>query len=207
MVWAALRLHQATGKASYLQHATSWTAVLDQHYWDGERGGYFTAAADTTDVIIRLKSAHDDAAPSANAIQLSNLIALAAITGDAGYDSQARAVMNAFGGEIAGGPVGHCGLLAAGLDLDSLVQVAVNSGAASALSDALRKISLPGSLEYTSEVLDLKKLPPNLSGKFEISGKSIAYVCCGPVCSAPIAEPEAFRQRLTQARRGDAGST
>ena len=206
MIWAALRLHQATGAASYLEHARSWTAVLNQHYWDGERGGYFTAAADTTDVIIRLKSAHDDAAPSANAIQLSNLIALAAITGDAAFADRARALMTAFGGEIAAGPVGHCGLLAAGMDQDGLIQIAVNSGADPALSGVLRRVSIPGSLEYTSDMLDPKKYPANLSGKLEISGKSIAYVCCGPVCSAPIAEPEAFRHRLTQARRSNAGS-
>ena len=206
MIWAALRLHQATGTAPYLEHALSWTAVLDQHYWDDKRGGYFTAAADTTDVIIRLKSAHDDAAPSANAIQLANLIALAAITGDAAYDARARALLKSFGGEIAGGPVGHCGLLAAGLDLDSLVQVAVNGGADSPLVGALRRVSVPGSLEYAGHVMDPAKLPVNLSGKLEISDKSMGYICSGPVCSAPISEPEVFTQRLIQSRRGDAGS-
>ena len=69
MTWAALRLFAATGSDAYLDHAVRWTDVLDRHYWDDASGGYFTAADDTDDVVVRLKSATDDAVPNANAIQ------------------------------------------------------------------------------------------------------------------------------------------
>ena len=69
MTWAALRLFAATGSDAYLDHAVRWTDVLDRHYWDDASGGYFTAADDTDDVVVRLKSAADDAVPNANAIQ------------------------------------------------------------------------------------------------------------------------------------------
>ena len=74
MTWAALRLFAATGSDAYLDQAVRWTEVLDRHYWDDTSGGYFTAADDTGDVVVRLKSAADDAVPNANAIQLSNLV-------------------------------------------------------------------------------------------------------------------------------------
>ena len=64
--------------------------MLDRHYWDDASGGYFTAADDTGDVVVRLKSAADDAVPNANAIQLSNLVVLAALTGESRYDDRAR---------------------------------------------------------------------------------------------------------------------
>ena len=126
MTWAALRLFAATGSDAYLDHAVRWTDVLDRHYWDDASGGYFTAADDTDDVVVRLKSATDDAVPNANAIQLSNLIALAALTGESRYDDRARDLVKAFSGAVARSPIGHCGLLAAELDLDRLVQIGVS---------------------------------------------------------------------------------
>ncbi len=207
MTWAALRLHQATSKPEYLAHAIAWTGVLDAHYWDAEGGGYFTAADDTTDVIVRLKSAHDDAVPSANAIHLSNLIALAAVTGDMAYDERARAIIQAFAAATGAGPVGHCGLIAAGLDLDSLVQIAVSDTTGSDLRQALNCISIPGGLEFMLAEDGTGQLPLGLLGKIALSGKSTAYVCCGPVCGAPVHEPQPLRQRLTEARLRDSKST
>src|SRR6185437_15159626 len=133
----------ATGAEPYLERAEQWTHVLDQHYWDPNGGGYFTSADDTNDVVVRLKSASDDAVPSANAIQLSNLAALAALTGDPRYDERARAIAKAFSSAVARGPVGHCGLLAAELDLDRLVQVAVSVTNGTALRGELQQLSIP----------------------------------------------------------------
>ena len=53
MIWAALRLYQATGNENDLAQARHWVEVLDTHYWDEDGGGYFTAADDTDDVILR----------------------------------------------------------------------------------------------------------------------------------------------------------
>jgi uncharacterized protein YyaL (SSP411 family) len=200
MTWATLRLFAATGSESYLAHAERWTAVLDKHHWDAEGGGYFTSADDTTDVIVRLKSASDDAVPSANAIALSNLVALSALTGESRYDDRARALVKAFSGAVARSPVGHCGLLAAELDLDALVQVAVSDVEGNDLRSALVRLSVPGALEFfagTSAPVSPRSL---LAGKTVIEGRSTAYVCVGPVCSAPISDPRQLEERLRQAR-------
>ena len=200
MTWAALRLFAATGSERYLEHARQWTRVLEKHYWDTDRGGYFTAADDTSDVVVRLKAASDDAAPNANAIQLSNLIALAALTGDAEYDERARQVMKVFAPAVALGPIGHCGLLAAELDLDRLVQVAVSVTDGTALRDELQQLSIPGALEFVAGS-GVPAAPGSLlNGKTAINGKSTAYVCTGPVCSAPIHDPEALQEALRRAR-------
>jgi uncharacterized protein len=199
MIWAALRLFGATQSQSYLTQAQRWADVLDRHYWDGEGGGYFTAADDTSDVIVRLKSAHDDATPSANAIQLSNLIALAALTGDARYDDRAAELAEAFSGVVARGPTGHCGLLAAELDLGRLVQVAVIETAADDLGSALRTTSVPGGIAFVSEA---GAFPAGsaLAGKTGVDGKSTAYVCVGPVCGAPLQDAAEFKKELLIAR-------
>ncbi|MET1045716.1 MAG: thioredoxin domain-containing protein [Hyphomicrobium sp.] len=199
MIWAALRLYGATQSDSYLTQAQRWAAVLDQHSWDGEHGGYFTAADDTSDVIVRLKSASDDATPSANAIQLSNLIALAAVTGDSRYDERAEQLAGAFSGAVAKAPTGHCGLLAAELDLGRLVQVAVIGSDEAGLSGILRTLSVPGAMTFVSERGSFPE-GSALGGKAAQDGKSTAYVCVGPVCGAPIQEPSALTKELLIAR-------
>jgi uncharacterized protein len=204
MIFAALRLLQARGDARYLDIAISWAQTLDTHHRDGNGGGYFTAADDTDDVIVRLKSASDDAVPSANTIHLSNLIALACLTGDAGFDARASELYGAFQGDIAKGPVGHCGLLAASLDLEALTQIVVVSGEQgqnAALQQSLICTSNPGALEFLVKA-DSKELPLSaLKGKVENSSIPTAYVCSGPVCSLPVIEPKALKERLTAVRR------
>ncbi|HVX37165.1 MAG TPA: thioredoxin domain-containing protein [Hyphomicrobium sp.] len=200
MTWAALRLFAATGSERYLEHARQWTGILDRHYWDRDRGGYFTAADDTADVVVRLKAASDDAAPNANAIQLSNLIALAALTGEVDYDERARRLLKAFAPAVALGPIGHCALLAAELDLDRLVQVAVSVTDGSTLRGELQQLSIPGALEFVARPGTPAGPGSLLSDKTAINGKSTAYVCIGPVCSAPIQNAKALQETLRRVR-------
>jgi uncharacterized protein len=199
MTWGALRLYAATSDARYLDQAKRWTATLDQHYWDDDAGGYFTAADDTRDVIVRLKTASDDATPSANAIQLSNLITLGALTGEGRYEDKADALARAFSGAAARSPSGHCALIAAELDLGRLVQVAVIGSTEDALSASLSSISAPGAFMLAAKDAHFPDGSP-LAGKRAREGKTTAYVCKGPVCGAPISDADTLRKELLIAR-------
>lgn len=200
MTWAALRLYQAVGGTAYLEAAKGWTAVLGRDHWDEASGGYFTAAAETSDVIVRLKSAHDDAVPSANTLQLSNLLALAALTGASDYQDRAEALYNAFQADVARSPAGHCGLLAQSFDLESLLQVVVVATSeqdGSALQYVLNRVSLPGALEFAHGA---QEHPVAMQGRHTIA-EAAAYVCRGPTCGgAPVCEPNVLKQRLMEAR-------
>lgn len=200
MIWGALRLHEVTGNTAYLASAERWTATLDRHYWDTEAGGYFTSADDTSDVVVRLKSASDDAVPSANTIQLSNLITLAALTGNAEYDKRARDMIVAFGGVVASRPIGHCGFLAATLDLDALIQVKIPAGDNSQLlTQALHNLSLPGATEFaaSANAVHTTAMRDNVASASQASG---AVICIGMQCLEPMTEPIAFATRLTETR-------
>ena len=50
--------------------------MLDRHYWAEGHGGYFLAADDTDDLIVRTINALDDATPNANGTMVSNLMQL-----------------------------------------------------------------------------------------------------------------------------------
>ena len=205
MTWGALRLHQATGQSKYLERARHWSGVLDTHYWDSELGGYRTSANDTLDVIVRLRPAHDDAVPSANAIQLSNLIALAALTGEAAYGARAESLYKAYRPDVARGPVGHCGLIAASFDIAALAQIVIEPGksADAALKRTLYGKSIPGALEYVLQgqaAAAWAELPTSLAGKKETNGISTAYVCVGQTCRAPVTRPDGLVDQLIEAR-------
>ena len=200
MIHASLRLYQATLKSGYLEHAKTWTAVLDTHYWDPTSGGYFTAADDTTDVIIRLKSASDDAVPSANTIQLSNLFALAALTGVTVYDARGETLLKAFSGAIANGPIGHCGLLAASMDAGALIQIVAVDGGGEAFATSINRVSVPGAIEIRTATAHTAALAGPLAAKLGMSEGAKAYLCWGATCDAPETEPDALVMRLYQVR-------
>ena len=85
MTRAALALHEVTGEAAYVEQAKAWVAVLDKHYWDAEGGGYFFTADDTTGLIVRTKTASDNAVPACNGTMVGVLAQLHTATGEEAY--------------------------------------------------------------------------------------------------------------------------
>jgi uncharacterized protein YyaL (SSP411 family) len=211
MIWGAVRLYEATNDPQYLNAATGWADILGYHYWDADSGGYATSAGDTPDVIVRLKTAHDDATPSANAIMVTNLVHLFLLTGRSEYLEKAEALPHAFAADLERNLIGHSGLLANMLDLVSPQQIVVVHGGRSKSADALVEIvnglSLPGALQQVVD--DTTSVPDQspLAGKSAVDGKTTAYVCIGPQCSPPITEPERLEDTLRaqrQAKKPDA---
>ena len=203
MIWAAIRLYEATNSTAYLATAETWNAILDRHYWSADRGGYHISADDTPDVIVRLRSAHDDAAPNANGIMISNLMALHLLTGKPDYITRAEAITTAFSADLARNMISHCGLVAGIFDLNTPQQVAIVGGDARPLLSALHGISMPGALELAVPDTTYLDASPLLQGKTAIDGKATAYVCIGPQCSLPVTDADAFT-RLLREQRGAA---
>ncbi|MGE0023747.1 MAG: thioredoxin domain-containing protein [Hyphomicrobium sp.] len=203
MIWAALRLYQAAGDESALAQARAWVDVLDTHYWDEERGGYFTAADDTQDVVVRLKSASDDATPSANAVMVSNLTALGTLTGEPRFAREAEAIMQAFSTDLSRNLGAHTGLLAAAIDLLAPQLIVLIEGKEQPhprLEAAMRSLSVPGALELSVKGAVDDKGPAALRGKSADGGHSTAYVCVGPQCSLPVTREEDLRRVVIDLR-------
>jgi uncharacterized protein YyaL (SSP411 family) len=206
MIWAALRLYQATDDDAYLGIAERWVAVVDEHYWVAEPGGYAFTADDTPDVIVRLRAAHDDAVPNANGIMLSNLVALYLLTGKPRYLEWAEAIPKAFAADLARNTFGHCGLIAGVLDLVAPQHVVAieprGQGAApgaSPLARAMFELSMPGAVQHAVEPGQALQNPA-LAGKAAVGDKPTAYACLGPQCSLPVTEPGALVELLRKQR-------
>jgi uncharacterized protein YyaL (SSP411 family) len=211
MIWGALRLYQATNEPTYLAAAERWCATLDRHYWLADGGGYAFTADDTPDVIVRMRGAHDDAVPNANAVMVSNLAALHLLTGKTVYLERASAVPSAFAGDLAKNALGHCGLLACAFDLIAPQHVVVidpaaagapnagSSGVAALLARAMFGVSLPGAVHQVVAGTQVPRAGP-LAGKTLVDGKPTAYACLGPQCSLPVTEPDALLELLRHQR-------
>jgi hypothetical protein len=204
MIRAALALANGTNNPEYVEQACAWTHVLDQHYWSEDLGGYYMAADDTDDILVRPLNAHDDATPNANAMMVSNLVALASWTGNTTYTDRADKIIEAFGPAITANPVGHSGMLAAALDRLApalIVLMVPEGGDPSAMRAALRDVSLPSVV--VDEVWADESLPSTspAAGKTVIDGKTTAYVCIGPQCSLPVTEPSRLVETIKNARQ------
>ena len=155
-----------------------------------------------------MRGAHDDAVPNANAVMVSNLVALNLLTGKPEYLERAHAIPQAFAADIGSNPLGHSGLLANCLDLIAPQHVVVietaDTDQSAKLARAMFKLSLPGAVQ---QILNADQLPAPapLAGKTAIDGQPTAYACLGPTCSLPITDTDAMLASLGRQRRAPAG--
>ena len=194
MARAALALHEATGDAAYLERARAWVATADRHYWDDDQGGYFFTADDAEALIVRTKTAIDNATPSGNAVMVGVLARLYYLTGEAAYRDRADAIARTFAGDVTKNPFAHA-VLINNLELlhqahqvvligardDEAIRAMIRTVHESCVPNLLLSVIEPGE--------DLPSGHP-ASGKTPVDGGPTAYVCEGPVCSLPITTPD-----------------
>jgi uncharacterized protein YyaL (SSP411 family) len=196
MIKAALALANVTGKSDYVAQAREWVDVLDQHYWSETLGGYYFAADDTSDLIVRPFSGQDEATPNANATMVSALTALYLWTGEEPHRDHTEAILRGFAGAMMENVLAHAGLLGAALDAMApalIVIIVPEGGDAAPLRRALAEVSLPNVVVHAvcageGGVAALPASSP-AHGKTAIDGKPTAYVCIGPQCSLPVTDP------------------
>jgi uncharacterized protein len=204
MIRCALALANVTGNVDYLNRAHAWTQVLDQHYWTEGHGGYYLAADDTDDLIVRTINALDDATPNANGTMVSALMALYLWTGEERYRDRAEAIVRGFSGTVSRNVFAHTGLLTGALDLLAPAQIVIvvpEGGDARELRRALADVSLPNAM--VQEIREGESLAPSspAHGKTAIGGNPTAYVCIGPQCSMPVTEPAALVETVKESRQ------
>jgi len=203
MISAALALHLIAGEKRYLDDATSWTAVMNQHY-GADGGGYFLAADDTADLVVRPLSASDDATPNPNATMLQNLADLYALTGDIAYLNRADGLLGAFQGAVQTAAIAFTGLLSGTLTLISPQHIVMAGDKASQDAmpwhRALAEVSVPNAIvQWVASGEAIPAASP-AAGKTQVDGKITAYVCFGQHCSMPLTEPGQLKEKLKEDR-------
>ena len=199
MARAALALAEARGAAAPRDYQGEAAALLDTllalHRESGS-GLLCMAAADASDVILRLKPTQDDAIPNAHAVALEALVRLATATGAPRWLDAADALFEAVSGAAQANVVAHVGILNA-LDLRLRGASVVVAGPERA---PLRDVALAASY-LTRGVIDLadaEALPDDHPAKAQLAaaGGAAAFVCGNGTCSLPIRDADALRTAL-----------
>ncbi len=203
MARAALALHEATGDDAYLRRAEAWASTVEARFRDSEGGGYFFTADDAEALIVRSRSATDNAVPAGNGVMVEVLARLALLTGNQVWRERAEQLVSAFSPAVASQAPSHATLLT-GFDLllnaDQIVIVGNrNEPNTQDLLNAVCTVPLPN--RVLQVVPDGAALPDGhpAHGKTKIGGEPTAYVCHGQTCSLPITVASVLHDMLNGA--------
>jgi uncharacterized protein len=200
MARAAYVLYETTGEKRYLELAKKWTAVLDVHFWDAQKGGYAYSADYDEPLIARVRTAVDPATPNANGVMIEVLASLYAATGDKTYRGRANGVVQAFSRELSERYISY-GTYLDGLDtLMGGMQIVIvgrrDNAKTQELIAAVNGRSLPG---VALTVVDPDETFPDTHpafGKTMQGGVPTAYICQHENCSQPVTSPVTLSQML-----------
>lgn len=103
-------------------------------------GGFFSTAANQSDLILRLKDGLDNAEPSTNGLSARNLNRLGAMLEDEEYRTQAKRTLHSFEAEILQHPFLFVGLLDAVVVEQLGIRTLVITGSGKAVDDYVEKL-------------------------------------------------------------------
>jgi uncharacterized protein YyaL (SSP411 family) len=117
---AFLDLFDATGDERWKKEAIATVELMDKHFADSARGGYYFTADDHEKLLARTKDPIDKAIPSGNGWAGQALVRLSVLTGDKTYLEKAGKLLADFHGLMERAPQAtESLLLALGLYLDA----------------------------------------------------------------------------------------
>jgi uncharacterized protein len=194
---ALLELLQTRWRSADLQFVQDLAEVLLDQFEDTEQGGFFFTAREHEKLIHRSKTFGDESVPSGNGIAASVLCRLGFLLGETRYlDSAQRALQGAWAG-IQEYPQAHMSLVNALEDFLSSMQILVirgdTAGATQWAAD-LGAIYAPTRMVFA--IPEGAELPGALAAK-SAGASTVAYLCTGMTCSAPMTDFSEVWRALT----------
>ncbi len=199
LVMGLIDLYETNFEPRYLREALRLNATMLELFWDEGGGGLFFTSDDGEPLVVRQKEIYDGAVPSGNSVAALNLLRLGQLTMDESLKERGRALMAAFGGQVARFPTGYPQMLIA-LDFavgpGNEIVIAGDPGAEGTLKmvRAVRRPFLPNKVVALHPVGDeadaILDLVPFLRYQKVIDGRPTAYVCVNYTCNLPTTSVE-----------------
>jgi uncharacterized protein YyaL (SSP411 family) len=205
MAGAALDLYQATGDIAWLQWSKELQTRLDELFLDNETGGYFSARAGDTSILVRIKESHDGAEPAASSLAARNTLRLARMLDDATQSAQALKTVAAFAETLRAAPTSMPAMLnVLQLSLTPARQIVIAGPPADPETQALAQVARAMATPETTLLFAdagpaqswLAAHLPFMRTATPADGKPTALVCENFVCRLPITNPEELRSAL-----------
>jgi len=205
LAWGLLEVYAATFDPGRLATAKALVDRMLSDFRDREHGGFFSAAAGATGLVVRQKETFDGAYPSANSAAYLVLVRLARLLGDPVYEERAAEVARLYTAPLATSPT-IATLFLSGLEMvagESQEVVVVGTPGAEDTEGMLA--ALLGTYLPTTTVLfvpagregdAVRRLAPFTAGMAMVDGKATAYVCAGRTCGRPVTDVPALMERL-----------
>ena len=193
---ALLELLQTRWRSSDLDFARQLAEVLLDQFEDKADGGFFFTAKDHEQLIHRSKTFADESVPSGNGVAASMLNRLGFLLGETRYLDAAERTLRAAWTGIKDYPQAHMSLVNALEDFLSALQILVVRGEASSAAhwaSVLGKLYAPTRMIYA--IPNDAQLPPALAAK-RPGETTVAYLCSGMTCSAPLENLEEVTRAL-----------
>ena len=194
---AILELQQVRFRADELSFARQLLEVVLRYFADDAAGGFYFTSDDHEALIHRSRVFGDDATPAGNGIAARVLLRLGHLLGESRYLAAAERTLRAAWPVITKYPQGHVSLLAALEELLTPPEIVVLRGEARTIEGwrlELVKTYAPHRMVLAIPA-DAADLPPALADKTPRAG-TVAYLCRGTTCSAPLDSLDALIEQL-----------
>jgi uncharacterized protein len=194
---ALLELLQTRWRSSDLEFAQALCAILLAQFEDTQTGGFFFTAADHEQLIHRSKTFSDDSVPSGNGVAASVLCRLGYLLGELPYLDAAERTLRAGWPLLQQYPQAHMSMANALEDLLASTQILIIRGDAAPVdrwAASLTRLYAPTRMVFGIP-RDAAGLPPALAAK-QPAADTVAYVCTGMTCSAPLTDLSEIAREL-----------
>src|SRR6185503_14478298 len=208
-----LDLYEAGGGLGWLRESEALAQRMGEDFAD-EAGGFYSTARGHESLIVRHREGHDGATPNANAVAAHVLARLSFHLGRDDLREEAGRALRAYGKAIARQPRAFARSLAVvDLLLEGPVELAFVGAPDAPDLEALRREAgrhyLPNRIVECGEPGAGDPGLPLLAGKGLVDGRAALYVCRDFACRAPVTDPAAIAEALSEqvAASASAGGT
>ena len=189
-------LYEATLEPEHLDFAVALAETMLAKFHDPRLGGFYDSAAETKELILRVKEDYDGAEPSGNSVAVLALLRLGAITDRKEYKEAAEKTLRLLAGRLQELPQAVPHLL---MGLDFLLHEPVRAVVAGdphqpetvALLRAVHSVYQPNKVVLGNHgpVEDFARTLPAKDGP-------MVYLCSGTACQAPTRDVETIKRGL-----------
>ena len=189
----------------HLEFAVALADAMLAKFYDAENGGFWQAAPDSPDLILRVKEDYDGAEPSGNSVAILALLKLGAITDRKDFKQAAEKSLRLFANKLRELPQAVPYLL---LALDYSLEEpkrAVIVGDPSA-ADTRAVIHAAHSVYQPNKVVQGNTGPVEPFAKtLPTKDAPVVFLCTGTACQPPTSDPAKVKVLLESATLGKAG--
>lgn len=174
-------LYEASFDERYLRAAVAVTDGMVRRFWDEKNGGFFFTAKLVEARMPRIKQVYDGALPSGNSVAMLNLVRLAQLANNQGYENLARKVSLIFSDEVQAAPDAYTFLLSA-LDFALGPSHSVTLVGEPQEKDIQSMIAALNQHYLPNLTVSVVAPNPSTLGYQKLEGKATAYVCQDQMC-------------------------